>query len=128
MTLLHGAFYAVVGFVVLWGVWTGAARMAARSFRPLLSALGVLMAGAGACWLIGAGKTGGQHSGLLGTLMAMLLVLTAGSVAFGAGLRWVHDATRRRIVPESGPALLRPWDLWGLFALTGIAVIASLLE
>ena len=120
-------FYLLVGLVVLSGVWTGATRMAARSFRPLLAALAALLGGAGACWLIGAQKTGDVHAGLLGTLLALLLLLAAGSVAFGAALRWVHDATRRRIASDPGWSPARPWDIWGLCALSAVAVAASLL-
>lgn len=101
--------------------------MAARSFRPLLTALAVLLAGAGACWLIGAEKTGHYRSGLFAAVMTMLLLLAAGSVAFGAALRWVHDVTRRRTASDPDWALSRPWDIWGLCALAAVAVIASLL-
>ena len=125
MILFHGVFYAVIGLVVLWGVWTGATRMAARSFRPLLTAFAVLLAGAGACWLIGLQRT--DHAGLAGTLLALLLLMAAGSVAFGAVLRWVHDATRRRIPSDPEWALSRPWDIWGLCVLTVLAIVASLL-
>lgn len=118
-------FYAVVGLVVLFGVWTGATRMAARSLWPLLVAITVLLAGAGICWLIGARRT--DYSGLLATIIALLPLLAAGSVAFGAGLRWIHDATRRRIPsnPEWPPS--RPWDIWGLCALSAVSVLASAL-
>ena len=121
-------FYLGIALVVLWSVWTGATRMAARSFRPLLTALAVLLAGAGACWLIGAQKTGHEYAGLSGTLACMLLLLAAGSLAFGAALRGLHGATRRRL-PADPVALLQPaWDVWGLCALATISIIASLLE
>lgn len=118
-------FYLLIGLVVCWGVWTGATRMAARSFGPLLTALVVLLAGAGACWLIGAQKS--DFPGLLATLLAMLLMLAAGSVAFAAALRWLHDLTRRRVVSDPEWPLSRPWDLWGLYTLSAVAVVASLL-
>ncbi|SNR65319.1 hypothetical protein EYF88_15425 [Paracoccus sediminis] len=118
-------FQAVIGLVVLWGVWTGATRLAARSLRPLLAAFAALLGGALACWLIGLRKT--DYSGLAGTLLAFLLILTAGSVAFGAALRWIHDATRRRIPSDPEWPLTRPWDIWGLCGLSALAVIASLL-
>jgi hypothetical protein len=121
-------FYLVIALVVLWGVWTGATRIAARSFRPLLAALAALLPGAGACWLIGAQKTGHDHSGLLGTLASLLLLLAAGSLAFGATLRGLHDATRRRVAAEPAAPLRPAWDIWGLCALAAIAVIASLRE
>lgn len=121
-------FYLGIALVVLWSVWTGANRMAARSFRPLLAALAVLLAGAGACWLIGAEKTGHEYAGLLGALMALLLLLAAGSVAFGAALRGLHDATRRQVAADPAGPLRPAWDIWGLCALSAIAVIASLLE
>lgn len=118
----------VVALVVLWSVWTGASRVGARSFRPLLAALAVLLAGAGACWLIGAQKTGQEHSGLLGTLAAMLLLLAAGSLAFGAALRGLHDATRRRAPAEPAAPMRPAWDIRGLCALAALAVTASLAE
>ena len=118
-------FYLVVALVVLWSVWTGAIRMAARSFRPLLTALAALLAGAGACWLIGMQKS--DYSGLFATTIALLPLLAAGSTAFGAGLRWVHDVTRRRIASDPDWALKRPWDIGGLCALSAVSVIASLL-
>ncbi|MCZ0961909.1 hypothetical protein [Paracoccus benzoatiresistens] len=121
-------FYLVIALVVLWGVWTGATRVAARSFRPVLAALAALLAGAAACWLIGAQKTGHVHAGLLGTLASMLLLLAAGSVAFGAALRGLHDATRRRVAAEPAEPLRPAWDIWGLCGLSAVAVIASLLE
>ncbi|MTD98980.1 hypothetical protein GIY56_01605 [Paracoccus sp. YIM 132242] len=121
-------FYLGIALVVLWSVWTGASRIGARSFRPLLTALAVLLAGAGACWLIGAQKTGHAHSGLLGTLATMLLILAAGSLAFGAALRGLHDATRRRVAAEPATPLRPAWDIWGLCALAALAVTASLLE
>ncbi|MFC3166792.1 hypothetical protein [Paracoccus fontiphilus] len=121
-------FYAAIGLVVLCGTWTGATRMAARSFRPLLSVLAVLLAGAGACWLIGSEKTGSSLAGLAGTLLAMLLLLAAGSIAFGAALRGLHDATRRRVAVDP-PAPMRPaWDIRGFCALALVAVLLSLAE
>ncbi|WP_207100313.1 hypothetical protein [Paracoccus shandongensis] len=118
-------FYLAIALVVLWSVWTGATRMAARSFRPLLAALAVLLAGAGACWLIGAQKS--DYSALFATMIALLPLLAAGSVAFGAALRWVHDVTRRRIASDPDWPPARPWDVWGLCALSALSVIAALL-
>lgn len=117
-------FYPGIALVVLWSVWTGATRMAARSFRPLGIALAALLAGAGICWSIGMQKT--DYAGLIATTMALLPLLAAGSVAFGAALRWVHDVTRRRIASDPEWALARPWDVWGLCALSVVSVIASL--
>lgn len=118
-------FYLVIALVVLWSVWTGATRMAGRSFRPLLAALAALLAGAGACWLIGMQKSG--YSGLFATMIAMLPLLAAGSVVFGASLRWVHDVTRRSNASDPEWVPVRPWDVGGLCALSAVSVIASLL-
>ena len=120
--------YAVIALVVLAGVWTGATRVAARSFRPLLTVLALLLAGAGACHVIGAEKTGHAYSGLLGALMTMLLGLAAGSLALGAMLRGLHDVTRRRVPADPVAPLVPAWDLWGFAALTAVAVLAALLE
>ena len=118
-------FYLGVALLVLLSVWTGATRMAARSFRPLLLALAALLAGAGVCWLIGSRKS--DYSALFATIIALLPLLAAGSVAFGAALRWVHDATRRRIASDPDWPPARPWDVWGLCALSALSVIAALL-
>lgn len=120
--------YVVTGVVVMWGVWTGATRVAAQSFRPLLVAFAMLLAGAGACWLIASQKTGHAYAGLLGVLLSLLLLLAAGSVTFGAVLHGVHHAIRRRGDPDPQKATSPPWDIWGLSALSALAVIGSLLE
>lgn len=119
--------YAVIAVVVGAGVWTGATRMAARSFRPLAAMVGMLLTGAGVCWLIGAQQTGSYFAGLIGTLMAMLLGLAAGCVAFGAMLRGIHDATRRTVSDPMAP-MARRWDILACGALALAAVVASLLE
>lgn len=118
----------VVGLVVLWGVWTGATRMVSRSFRPLLIGLAALLAGAGACWLIGSQKTGGGYHGLLSMLLVLLLLLAAGSVILGAALRGLHDLTRRRLTTDLAAPPAGNWDIWGLCALSATAVIASVAE
>ncbi|MGN7869769.1 hypothetical protein [Paracoccus sp. 22332] len=120
--------FAIIALVVAWGGWTGVTRMAARSLRPLMSALAALLAGAGACYLIGQSKSGVDLRGLGGMLLCLLLLLAAGSLAFGAALRWLHDATRRRIASDPDWAPARPWDIWGLCALSVLAVGISLLE
>ncbi|VDS08118.1 hypothetical protein PARHAE_01301 [Paracoccus haematequi] len=120
--------FAIIALVVGWSVWTGVTRMAARSLRPLSMALAVLLAGAGACYLIGQSKSGVDLRGLGGMLLCLLLLLAAGSLAFGAALRWLHDATRRRVEPEWNTLPDRPWDIWGLCALSILAVGISLLE
>lgn len=124
----YTVIFAIIALVVGWGVWTGVTRMAARSLRPLLTALAALLAGAGACYLIGQGKSGVDLRGLGGMLMCLLLLLAAGSLVFGAALRWLHDATRRRVEPEYNTLPDRPWDIWGLYALSVLAVGISLLE
>lgn len=120
--------YLVIALVVLWSVWTGATRVVSRSFRPLLAGLAALLGGAGACWLIGMQKTGGGYQGLLSMLLALLLLLAAGSLILGALLRGLHDLTRRRVPTELAAPPLGDVDIWGLVVLSAVTVVASLAE
>lgn len=101
------------------------ARRAASGPSGLALGLGLLLASAGACYTIAQTKTGGFLPGIIGALLALLMLTAAGGLVLGALARWLWAALRRT-PPMPVPA--RNWDLWLLGALSALAVVLSVME
>lgn len=102
----------------------GALRAAARSFGALAGGLALLLAAAGACYLIGDAKTGGYLAGIVGALFCLLLLIAAGALALGAAGRWLWDRWKPS---EPRPRPAGNWDLWliGVFAALAVGLSAA---
>lgn len=117
--------WLIVAVTVALTATIGVLRAAARSWAPLALQLALLLASAGACYLIGESKTGGFIPGIIGALFSILMLIAAGALATAAAGRWIWD----RLNP--GPAKAPPavhWDLWLLAAMAVLAVVLSAVE
>lgn len=76
------------------------ARRAASGPSGLALGLGLLLASAGACYTIAQTKTGGFLPGIIGALLALLMLTAAGGLVLGALARWLWAALRR--TPDAG--------------------------
>lgn len=117
--------WLIVAVTVALTATIGVLRAAARSWAPLALQLALLLASAGACYLIGESKTGGFIPGIIGALFSILMLIAAGALATAAAGRWIWD----RLRPATpGPAPAAGWDLWLIGALAALAVLLSGLE
>lgn len=125
------AVYLIPTLVALGCASAGWMREGARSYLPFLISLVTITLSAGACWLIGANKTGGSLAGIVGTLMAMLLCVGAVGLLVGAVLRWLHEMLHLRITQQPAPwrhPPTRPWDVYAMVAMSAIAIGLSVME
>ncbi|GLK63822.1 hypothetical protein F8A10_14170 [Paracoccus kondratievae] len=114
----------VAGVVVLTGI-IGALRVAARTGGKLAIDFALLLGSALLCYMIGASKTGGHLPGLAGMLMSLLMLIAAGGLLLGAGVRWLFDGIARS-APKRPP--VGSWDIWLLLVLSTLAVGFSIAE
>ena len=123
--------YLVPLLLALGAASSGWMRIAARSYPPLMVSLLAVCLSAGGCWLIGSTKSGSYLSGIVGTLLAMLMGVAAIGLLAGAMLRILHERLHLRIknAPAAGRvAPSRPWDTMALTALSGLAMALSAME
>lgn len=116
--------YLVPVLLALGAASSGWMRIAARSYLPLMVSLFAVCLSAGGCWLIGATKSGSYLSGIVGTLLAMLMGVAAIGLVTGAVLRVLHERLHLRINTAPAAARVAPSRPWDTMALTALSVIA----
>ncbi len=123
--------YVIPVLLALGAASSGWMRIAARSYVPLLISLSALCLSAGGCWLIGSTKSGSYLSGIVGTLLAILMGIAAIGLLVGAMLRWLHEWLHLRIkhVPTSWrQPPTRAWDMMALVTISVLAIGLSIAE
>lgn len=118
--------WLISGVTALAGASTGAWRMAKGGFTALGLELALLLGAAGLCYAISGTKTGGYLPGLLGMLLAILVLIAAAGLFLGGAGCWIMR--RLRAVPTPPRALALHWDICYVAAFAVLCVTSAAME
>lgn len=105
------------------GAVFGYRRTGARQWGWLSAGVSGTLAAAGACYLISQTKTGGYLAGIVGAVMAMVALITAGGILAGAMARGIHELSAPE-TPRLNGLGVADAGVVGLLALAMVAISA----